>query len=164
MCDYRILYLFKTILKRPLFVPKSISSTGKCSLFYLKQSVLVQTLLLFYKTSYPRLITTVSECNLVVSLKIKVSMNKQTNPQKTKTESTILCGLLTHQEEKNVCAIQHSSMAQRETAYIFQNGDIIALNLGRCSLSRCDFITKWIKLLERSIFNLHVERFIIFEG
>lgn len=63
----RIVYLLKTILKRFLFIPKSLSGTAKCSVFYLKQSVLVKPhLCLFYKNIYPIRTTTVSECILAL--------------------------------------------------------------------------------------------------
>lgn len=70
-------------------------------------------------------------------------MNKKQTPQKPKTEPTILCGLVTHQRWKNVCAIWYSSMAQREIVHTFSKmhglkGDTMALSLGRCSLQNCE--------------------------
>ena len=38
---------------------------------------------------------------------------------KTKTKPTIFCGLFTHHRGENICAIQHSSMAWRETVHTF---------------------------------------------
>lgn len=124
--------------KRPLFVPKSIS--GKCSVFHLKYSVLVQT---FCSTKAlildPSLHTWMHSGCGFKKQSIYEQRNKPTKPQNW-THHTLW---LTHSSEGKMCVQYSSAVWHKGRLHTFskmhgQKGEIVALSLGRCSLPRCD--------------------------